>query len=200
MIDFYINGQKVDVQIEDEQTIGDVLKSFESTCEENDAAVIGITVNGKLITAEIFDEEASKALEKDTKFEFSIITKNEIKESFIRLSELFTQLADQMEGVPVALQSGKNLEVSESIKKLADIIDQFCHIATLASLFPDTFDTGNLNGINFKDFFAEFSPILKDFEDALQNNDTVMLGDLSEYEICPRLKEISEALKTMQEA
>lgn len=197
MIDFYINGQKVDVQIEDEQTIGDVLKSFESTCEENDAAVIGITVNGKLITAEIFDEEASKALEKDTKFEFSIITKNEIKESFIRLSELFTQLADQMEGVPVALQSGKNLEVSESIKKLADSIDQFCHIATLASLFPDTFDTGNLNGINFKDFFAEFSPILKDFEDALQNNDTVMLGDLSEYEICPRLKDIANALKNM---
>ena len=36
-----------------------------------------------------------------------------------------------------------------------------------------------------------------DFEDALQNNDTVMLGDLSEYEICPRLKEISKALQNM---
>ena len=49
MIEFYINGQQVDVQIEDEQTIGDVLKSFESTCEENNAAVIGITVDGKQI-------------------------------------------------------------------------------------------------------------------------------------------------------
>ena len=107
------------------------------------------------------------------------------------------KLALQMEAVPVALQSGKNLEVSESIKKLADSIDQFCHIATLASLFPETFSSESLNGINFKDFFAEFSPILKDFEDALQNNDTVMLGDLSEYEICPRLKEISAALQNM---
>ena len=52
-------------------------------------------------------------------------------------------------------------------------------------------------GGNIEDFFAEFSPILKDFEDALQNNDTVMLGDLSEYEICPRLKDISKALKAM---
>ena len=197
MVDFYINGQKVDVQIEDEQTVGDVLKSFESTCEENNAAVIGISVDGKQITADFFDEEAAKPLSENTKFEFSIVTINEIKASFAKLSELFNELANQMEGVPVALQSGKNLEVSESIKKLADSIDQFCHIATLASLFPETFTNTTMNGMNFKDFFADFSPILKDFEDALQNNDTVMLGDLSEYEICPRLKEISKALQNM---
>jgi hypothetical protein len=197
MIQFYINGQSVDVQLEDEQTIGDVLKSFEKTCEENNAAVIGITVDGKQITAEIFDDEASKPLGKDTKFEFSIVTINDIKESFEKLSALFNELALQMEGVPVALQSGKNLEVSESIKKLADSIDHFCHIATLASLFPETFNTESLNGINLKNFFADFSPILKDFEEALQNNDTVMLGDLSEYEICPRLKDIANALKKM---
>ena len=197
MVEFYINGQQVDVQIEDEQTIGDVLRSFESTCEENKAAVIGICVDGKQITAELFDQEASKPLGKDTKFEFSIVTENDIKASFEKLSELFAELAAQMEGVPVALQSGKNLEVSESFKKLADSIDQFCHIATLASLFPETFTNTSINGMNFKDFFADFSPILKDFEDALQNNDTVMLGDLSEYEICPRLKEISNALKEL---
>ena len=197
MVEFYINGQQVEVQLEDEQTVGDVLKSFESTCEENDAAVIGISVDSKQITAELFDEEAAKPLGSNTKFEFSIVTKNDIKASFEKLSELFNELAAQMEGVPVALQSGKNAEVSESIKRLADSIEQFCHVATLASLFPDTFSTSSLNGISFKDFFAEFSPILKDFEDALQNNDTVMLGDLSEYEICPRLKEISKALQSM---
>lgn len=195
MIEFYINGQQVEVQIEDEQTVGDVLSSFEKTCEENDAAVIGISVDGKQITADIFDSEAQKALGKDTKFEFSIVTINDIKASFQKLSTLFSELAAQMEEVPVALQSGKNQEVSESIKKLADNIDQFCHIATLASLFPETFKETSVNGMNFKDFFADFSPILKDFETALQNNDTVMLGDLSEYEICPRLKEISKTLK-----
>ncbi len=197
MVEFYINGQQVEVQLEDEQTVGDVLKSFESTCEENDAAVIGITVDSKQITAELFDEEAAKPLGSNTKFEFSIVTKNDIKASFEKLSELFNELAAQMEEVPVALQSGKNAEVSESIKKLADSIEQFCHVATLASLFPETFTNTSMNGISFKDFFAEFSPILKDFEDALQNNDTVMLGDLSEYEICPRLKEISKALQSM---
>ena len=99
-----------------------------------------------------------------------------------------------MENVPVALQSGKNKEVSESIKKVADSIDNFCHIAALASLFPQDFSNTKIEGKDFSDFFQEFSPVLVDFEQALANNDTVLIGDLSEYEICPRLKAISTAL------
>ena len=197
MISFYINGEPVEVQLEGEETIGDVLKSFEITCEQNAAAVIGITVNGKTITAETFDEEASKKLEKDTKFEFSVVTKDSIKQSFAELAKLFEQLSQKMEEVPVALQGGKNKEVSESIKNVADSIDNFCHIAALASLFPQDFVSVKIDGKQFADFFQDFSPILSDFEQALGNNDTVLIGDLSEYEICPRLKAISQALNNM---
>ena len=195
MIEFYINGQSVDVKIEDEETIGDVLNSLEQICEENEASVIGITVNGTKITAETFDDEAKKPLTNNEKFEFTIITKEDIKQSFVKLSELFAELADRMEQVPSELQNGKNVEVSESIKKVADSIDQFSHTAALASLYPETFANTSIDGMSFNDFFANFSPVLKDFEEALQNNDTVMIGDLSEYEICPRLKAIAEALR-----
>lgn len=197
MIDFYINGQKIDVKLEDEKTVGDILQSFEATCEENDAAVIGIKVNDLQVTADIFDEVSKKELNENTKFEFSIVTKNDIKSSFEKLSDLFTELANQMEKVPVDLQNGKNLEVSNSIKKLADNIEQFCHVATLATLFPETFKNTQIEGVDFKEFFMDFSHILKDFENALQTNDSVMIGDLSEYEICPRLQSISNALKNM---
>ena len=195
MVSFYINGEPVEVQLEGEETIGDVLKSFEITCEQNNAAVIGIIVNGKTITAQDFDEAASKPLEKDTKFEFSVVTKDSIKQSFTALSQLFAELSEKMEEIPVALQSGKNKEVGEAIKKVADSIDQFCHVAALASLFPEDFKNTLINGMQFTQFFEDFSPILKDFEQALQNNDTVLIGDLSEYEICPRLKSISESLE-----
>ena len=124
MISFYINGDPVEVQLEGEESIGDVLKSFEITCEENAAAVIGITVDGKAITAEVFDEEAAKPLGKDTKFEFSVVTRDSIKQSFTELSKLFGDLSQQMEDVPVALQAGKNKEVSESIKKVKNGFDR----------------------------------------------------------------------------
>lgn len=198
MIEFFINGTPVEVKIEDEQTIGDVLSSFEKTCEENKVAVIGIIIDGKQITANIFDDEVNKPLEKNTKFEFTVVSENDIKASFIKLTELFNELAQKMEQIPVELQNGKNLEASNSIKQLADAIDQFCRIATLASLFPQTFKDSVIENMNFADFFADFSPVLKDFEDALKNNDTVMIGDLAEYEICPRLLQISKFLTDIQ--
>ena len=197
MVSFYINGEQVEVQLEGEETIGDVLKSFEITCEQNNAAVIGITVDQTTVTAQDFDTIAAKPLGKDTKFEFSVVTKDSIQQAFTALSGLFDELSQKMEEVPVALQTGKNNEVSESIKKVADSIDQFCHIAALATLFPQDFNNTKINDMPFNDFFADFSPILLDFEQALQNNDTVLIGDLSEYEICPRLKAISAALKNV---
>ena len=197
MISFYINGEPVEVQLEGEKTIGDVLKSFEITCEQNNAAVIGIAVDGNTITAETFDETSDKPLGSDTKFEFSVITKDSIKQSFAALTELFSELAQKMEDIPAALQAGKNKEAGESIKKVADSIDQFCHVAALASLFPEDFKGTQIDGKQFSEFLNDFSPVLKDFEQALQNNDTVLIGDLSEYEICPRLKAISESLQKL---
>ena len=195
MISFFINGEPVEVQLEGESTVGDVLKSFEMTCEENQAAVIGITVDGVQITSESFDSEAAKPLGKDSKFEFSVVTKDSIKQAFAGLASLFSELSSQMEEVPAALQGGKNEDVSKSIAKVAESIDNLCHVAALASLFPQDFNDTKIDGKQFSDFFQDFSPILLDFEQALKNNDTVLIGDLSEYEICPRLKAISAALE-----
>lgn len=197
MIKIYMNESPIDVKLEEEQTIGDVLKSFEQTCEENQATVIGITINNQQITADKFDEISSKPLTDDLCFNFTVVSVSMIKDAFLQLSDLFNTLSDKMAQVPVDLQSGKNNEVSIAIKEVADSIDELCHFASLATLFPETFKEAMIEGHSFKDFFTDFSPILLDFEQAMQNNDTVLIGDLSEYEICPRLKAISDALKTM---
>ena len=197
MIKIYMNESPIDVKLEEEQTIGDVLKSFEQTCEENQATVIGITINNEQIRADKFDEISSKPLTDDLCFNFTVVSVSMIKDAFLQLSDLFNTLSDKMAQVPVDLQSGKNNEVSIAIKEVADSIDELCHFASLATLFPETFKEAMIEGHSFKDFFTDFSPILLDFEQAMQNNDTVLIGDLSEYEICPRLKAISDALKTM---
>lgn len=197
MIQIFINGEQVDAKLEGEKTVGDVLKSFEMTCEENNAAVIGITLNDQLINADSFDEYSKKTLSDNDKFDFTVVTEKSIRDSFATLAELFNKLSLKMQEIPVDLQSGNNLEAIEAIKSLADSIDQFCHIAALASLFPSTFNSTLIEGMDFKVFFDEFSPILLDFEEALKNNDTVLIGDLSEYEICPRLQSISNALKNI---
>ncbi|MCR4742228.1 MAG: hypothetical protein K5866_05100 [Treponema sp.] len=196
MIEIYMNGENINAELENEKTVGDVLLSFEQTCEENKAAVIGIKINGKQIDSESFDQESAKELGQNDKFEFTVVTENNIKESFKNLAQLFEVLSSNMEEIPGKLQNNQKKEVSETINKLADSVDQFSHIAALASLFPETFSQKDIDGKNLKEFFSDFSSILLDFENALKNDDTVLIGDLAEYEICPRLKSISESLKT----
>lgn len=193
-MEFYINDEKVDITLDEEKTIGDVLRSFEMSCEENDSAVIGIKIDGKQITADIFDQYSSKELQDDMKFEFSLVTHQNIKDAFTHLSTLFRQLSERMEKVPVELQSGKAKEANDSIRTLADSINEFCHVATLASLFKDYTEV-KIDNMPFADFFKDFSPVLSDFEEALKNNDTVSVGDLAEYEICPRLIAIADTLE-----
>ncbi|MBQ2080381.1 MAG: hypothetical protein II461_01290, partial [Treponema sp.] len=50
------------------------------------------------------------------------------------------------------------------------------------------------NGIEPTGIARWLGIILKDFETAMQDKDTVTVGDLSEYEISPRLTMISEAV------
>ena len=194
-MDLFVNGTKIDVTLEDEKTIGDVLRSFEITCEENDAAVIGIRADGKKVDASSFDEYAKLPLTASTKIEFEVVTKQSIADSFKKLSTLFASLAERMERVGVDLQSGKGKEATASIAELADNIEVFCRTASLASLFPDTYGAIVVDGKQVSDFFADLTPVLSDFEEALKANDTVLVGDLAEYEICPRLKLASKALE-----
>ena len=196
-MELYINDEKIDASLEGEKTIGDVLKSFELTCHQNEAEVIGIEINGEKITADNFDEHAKKDLDGNEKICFTVVTKSSIFEAFTKLASLFRELSVRMESVPLDLQTGRDKEAHLAIKTLADNIEEFCHVATLASLFDDFYDI-QIADLPFNKFFEDFSPILKDFEDALKSNDTVSVGDLAEYEICPRLISIAETLEAIK--
>ncbi len=196
-MEIHINGEKIDARIEDEKTVGDILKAFEIDCQKQDAAVVGILIDGKKITAENFDEEAKHELSGKEKFEFDVVTKNSLKEEFKGLSIVFRELSKKMENVPLALQTGKDNEANGDIKILANAVEDFCHTATFASLFEE-FSLIRVEEKPLSEFFADFSPILEDFEEALKTGDTVGIGDLAEYEICPRLKSLADALEEIK--
>ncbi len=195
-MDFYINGGQIDVTLEGEKTVGDVLRSFEMTCEQNDTAVTGILLDGKKITAEIFDEAARQSLSENTRLEFTVVSKSAVRESFRNLASLFRNLSERMARIPAELQQGRDSDANASIKALADGIDEFCHVTALASLFED-FRSVSIDGKTVSEFFSDFSGILSEFERALKTGDTVLTGDLSEYEISPRLAAINSALEGM---
>ena len=196
-MELYVNGEKLDVTLENEKTVGEVLRSFEITCEENHMATIGIVLNGTQISADDFDRAAAELLTDSTKIELTVETEQEIKDAFITLGQKFRSLAAAMEEIPSKLQTNKADDSKSSITSLADTVDDFCHTATMSALFPETYGNLKINGNPLHEFFADFAQILADFQKAFVEKDIVSIGDIAEYEICPRLSAIADAIDTV---
>ena len=124
-----------------------------------------------------------------------IVTLSEINKAFEGIANNCDVLVEKLEQVSVLIQSGKDRDVNHLIQQTADLISNFCHVVNYSTLFPREYGKVFIEGKTVSDFFAEFSPILHDFEDALSSKDTVLIGDLAEYEIAPRVRAISTAIR-----
>ena len=196
-MEFYVNGEKIDITLENEKTIRDVLKSFEEEAAKNDATTIGIKINGESVPAEKFEETVTQEIQDNTKIELNVLSKANLLDRLATSKARFNELSGKMSDVPVALQSGKDKEANTLIAVLADAIDEFCHTATLCALFPELYNALIIDGKSITDFFEEFAPIVADFEQSLETKDTVTSGDLCEYEIAPRLTSIAKSIETL---
>lgn len=193
-MEFYVNGEKIDITLENEKTVSDVLKSFEEEAAKNDATTIGIKINGESVPAGDFEKVVGQELKNDTKIELNVLSKGNLLDRLATSKARFDELSTKMSDVPVALQSGKDKEANTMIAVLADAIDEFCHTATLCALFPDLYNALVIDGKSITEFFEEFAPIVADFEQSLESKDTVTSGDLCEYEIAPRLTSIAASI------
>ena len=193
-MEFYVNGEKIDITLENEKTVSDVLKSFEEEAAKNDATTIGIKINGESVPAGDFEKVVGQELKNDTKIELNVLSKGNLLDRLATSKARFDELSTKMSDVPVALQSGKDKEANTMIAVLADAIDEFCHTATLCALFPELYNALEIDGKSITEFFEEFAPIVADFEQSLESKDCVTSGDLCEYEIAPRLTSIAASI------
>ncbi len=194
-MELFVNGEKIDITLEDEKTVGEVLKSFEKEAEKSEATTIGIFLNGKKVLADDFDNASKTLLEENTKIELTVLSKQDVIDSLGKSKDKFSSLAKKLPEVPVALQGGKDKEANTVIAELAEAIDDFCHTAALSALFPEVYSSIVIDGKSVTEFFEEFAPIAADFEQSLETKDTVTSGDLCEYEIAPRLELIAKAIE-----
>ena len=189
-----VNDAPVDITLEDEKTVGDFLKSFEEAIEKEDATTTGIVLDGKSISADEIDAIQDRPLDDSTSIELTVISKPQIIESFRGDIASLTNLSEKLGEISVLIQSGKDGEAFSIINSLANEMANFVRNARLSALFPDVYEKITVDGKDLNTFFEDFSVILKDFEQALSEKDTVTVGDLAEYEINPRLQQIIESL------
>ncbi len=97
-----------------------------------------------------------------------------------------------LQEVSVLLQTGKDREA------MAAIIDFTELTGRLVRLFPLVRQQASLDlseiaieGMSFPAFYADFNATLSELVDAFGASDSVLIGDLLEYEVAPRLEKLS---------
>ena len=196
-MEIYLNEQKLDITLEDEKTVGDVLRSFEQTASQNKCATVGIKIDGKQIDAQDFDKAAEQPIESAKRIDLTVVSEDAVADAFKKASADIKDTVELLTQIPAQLQNGGDSKAKASIARLADVVDNFCHIIALSTLFPERFAAIKIDGKNLSAFFEDFMPIFNDLNGALSNGDTVTLGDLAEYEISPRLTALAAAVKNI---
>jgi hypothetical protein len=186
-MDIFINENKIDVTLENERTVGDVLHGLMQSCDEENATIVDIEIDGTAVNAGGIDAESQRPLQDVRTIKLRTVSAADIRSAMKELRTNFRELETAAGDIPTLLQSGRREESYDTIRRLANAVDGFCRTTTLSALFPEQFSAMRIDGKAPNAFFSEFAPILNEFCSALENNDIVMIGDLAEYEIKPRL-------------
>jgi len=113
--------------------------------------------------------------------------------------ELIKTVAARMEELPLDMQTGKDQRAAETIQlfsRTGEKLFRIFFILKSEGLSLDTFVIDELPG---RTFIEEFNAALNELSAAYENRDTVLVGDLSEYELAPRLLKFFSALKNYPE-
>lgn len=135
----------------------------------------------------------------------SIILQERIKEVTTPLSEIqytaekLESLIPSISDVSVMLQTGEDKKAMDSVLRFIELSEK------LIRIFPVLKESGytdirkeSINSESFNDFYKDLNGILAELVEAFNINDSILIGDLMEYEIVPRVSRLLEYLNLIE--
>jgi hypothetical protein len=110
--------------------------------------------------------------------------------AFLDMEDELNEAAGRLLDLPLDLQTGNDRRAAETIQGFSIFMQKILRLFPLLKYaIPEKPDAV------YSLLFEEFGSALKEFLAAYENRDMVLSGDLAEYEIAPRVKNIYAALK-----
>jgi hypothetical protein len=100
---------------------------------------------------------------------------------------LITEVAKRLEDFSLDMQTGKDARAAETLALFSGVTEKLFRL--LGVLKNRGADSGAAAG-----FLNGFGAVIKELYAAWENRDTVLVGDLAEYELSPKLLELSSLL------
>jgi hypothetical protein len=122
----------------------------------------------------------------------------ELREPLLELSGmegLVEGTAKRLEDLPLDIQTGKDGRAAETVQLFSNIAEKLFRIFSLLRLEGIIADTLLIDAVPCNVFINDFSAALRELLAAYEVKDAVLVGDLAEYELAPRLRAFYSAIK-----
>jgi hypothetical protein len=117
-------------------------------------------------------------------------------EELASLETLVESIAVRLEDLPLDIQTGKDSRAAETVQLFSNITEKLFRLSSLLKLEGIIADIKTIDTATYQSFVEEFSAALQELIAAYEAKDAVLVGDLAEYELAPRLRTFYTALKT----
>jgi hypothetical protein len=111
-----------------------------------------------------------------------------------RTALLVDDICARLAEFPLDIQTGKDARAAETVNVFSGVAEKVFRIYHTLKIegFPVTEIT--IDNMPVNEYITEFSKALKELLDAYERRDTVLIGDLAEYEMAPRLRSLHAAV------
>jgi hypothetical protein len=113
---------------------------------------------------------------------------------FTRLEPLIAEICARLEDLPLDIQTGKDSRAAQTVSLFSNIGEKIFRL--FKELKTEGFPVGAITvaEVPIADYITEFGAALRELLAAYEQHDTVLVGDLAEYEMAPRLRGLYAAI------
>jgi len=149
------------------------------------------------------EQEKSEYLKRIKIIEESLVTAirdiENPKESLNTLTEELKKASEGISEVSILLQTGRDREAMGNIIKFSNLTGRLFRIlSSLSSSGVVNINELKIGNKSSKEFYEELNSNLKELIEAFKTNDSVLIGDLLEYEIAPRIEMLIALAREIQ--
>jgi hypothetical protein len=117
----------------------------------------------------------------------------EVKEpqaEFLKLQPILDEICVRLENLALDIQTGKDARAAQTIQLFTGVSEKIFRILRQLEIQGYLSDGEK----QFSGVIGEFGNLLKELLEAYEKHDTILVGDLAEYEAAPKLKELYSAI------
>jgi len=107
---------------------------------------------------------------------------------------LVSEVCARLEELPLDIQTGKDARAAETVRTFSGVAEKVFRVFNV--LKTEGFPVGEITveNMSIAAYIEEFSTALRELLSAYEQHDTVLVGDLAEYEMAPRLRSLHAAV------